>query len=156
MSSEFPLEGHLSRLRARGLLREAMYVDDTWIADDANPLEVVDPATRAVIAHVPDGGAESAREAVAAAARALPAWRALTAKARSEILLRWHGLLLEHLEDLATLLTLEQGKPLAEARAEIAYGAAFVSWFAAEACRVYGDIIPATQSDRRLFRAGCR
>ncbi|MFC2973126.1 aldehyde dehydrogenase family protein, partial [Azotobacter bryophylli] len=100
---------------------------------------------------VPKLGAAETRRAIEAAERALPAWRALTAKARSQKLRRWFELMLEHQDDLARLMTLEQGKPLAEAKGEIAYAASFLEWFAEEAKRVYGDTIPGHQSDKRLI-----
>jgi len=100
---------------------------------------------------VPKLGAAETRRAVEAAERALPAWRALTAKARAQKLRRWFELMLEHQDDLARLMTLEQGKPLAEAKGEIAYAASFLEWFAEEAKRVYGDTIPGHQSDKRLI-----
>src|SRR5690606_25998458 len=111
---------------------------------------VVDPATEATLAEVPDMRADETRRAIAAAARALRGWRARPAKERSAILRRWYTAMLENQEDLAQILTAEQGKPLAEARAEVAYGASFVEWFAEEAKRAYGDVIPAPQPDRRF------
>ena len=108
----------------------------------APPPIITNPATGEVLGHVPELGAAETRRAIEAAHAALPGWRALTAQARATILRRWFNLLLEHQEDLATLMTLEQGKPLAEARGEIAYAASFLEWFAEEGKRVYGDVIP--------------
>src|SRR5690606_20767475 len=102
------------------------------------------------IATVPNAGAVETRAAIEAANAAWPAWRATTAKQRSDILRKWHALMLQHLEDLAVIMTAEQGKPLIEARGEINYAAAFMEWFAEEAKRVYGETIPATQGNRRI------
>lgn len=96
-------------------------------------------------------GAEETRDAINAANRALPAWRALTAKERANILRRWFNLMMEHQDDLAHLMTLEQGKPLAEAKGEISYAASFIEWFAEEGKRIYGDTIPGHQADKRLL-----
>ncbi len=134
------------------LLREQCYIDGSWVdAEDGGRLEVTDPATGRVIGSVPRMGVAETRRAIDAAARALPAWRAMTAKERSAILRRWYELILEHAEDLAYLMTREQGKPLAESRGEIVYGASFVEWFAEEAKRVYGDTIPQTVRSRRIL-----
>ena len=115
-----------------------------------NTFAVTNPATGEVIADVPRHGVEETRRAIAAAERAQPGWRARTAKERALILRRLSDLMLERQEELALLLTNEQGKPLAEARAEIAYAASFCEWFGEEAKRVYGDTIPAQQADRRI------
>lgn len=112
---------------------------------------VFNPANGVRIAEVPDQGSEETRQAIQAARAAFPAWAALTAKERAKLLRRWHDLILAHQEELAILLTLEQGKPLAEARGEIAYGASFVEWFAEEGKRVYGDVIPTHAPDKRLL-----
>ncbi len=103
------------------------------------------------IACVPDLGAAETSRAIDAANDALPAWSALTVKQRATILHRWFTLLLANQADLATLMTAEQGKPLAEAAGEVVYGASFIEWFSAEAKRVYGDVIPAHASDKRLI-----
>ena len=143
------LHQHLHELR---LMRDQAAIDGQWIAaDNGATFAVSNPADGSVIAQVADlGQAETAR-AIEAANRAFPAWRSRTAKERSRILRRWFELITAHQEDLAVLMTLEQGKPLAESRGEIAYGAAFVEWFAEEAKRIEGDIIPATVPGRRLF-----
>ncbi|WP_426169458.1 NAD-dependent succinate-semialdehyde dehydrogenase [Sandarakinorhabdus sp. DWP1-3-1] len=134
------------------LLRADLHIDGQWLAPAGRPrFAVTDPATGAVVADVVKGNADDARAAIAAADAALPAWRARPAKERSQILRRWHDLIMANLEDLAQLLTAEQGKPIAEARGEIAYGAAFYDWFADEARRIYGDVIPSYAADRRLF-----
>jgi succinate-semialdehyde dehydrogenase/glutarate-semialdehyde dehydrogenase len=140
---------HLSASTLK-LLRSEAYIDGAWVAGGDGRLDVVDPASGAVLAQVPDLGAAETRRAIEAANAAWPAWRAKTGKARAEILYRWYQLQIEHQEDLARLMTAEQGKPLAEARGEVLYGASFVQWFAEEAKRVYGDVIPAHAADRRL------
>ncbi len=133
-----------------GLLKNACYVDGAWAAaDSGRRFDVTNPANGAVIESVPDMGEAETRRAVAAANAAWPAWRAKTAKERAVILRQWFEQIMANQEDLAWLMTLEQGKPLAEARGEVAYGASFVEWFAEEAKRVYGDTIPAPFSDRR-------
>ncbi|MGZ5036183.1 MAG: NAD-dependent succinate-semialdehyde dehydrogenase [Usitatibacter sp.] len=134
------------------LFRESAYIDGAWVeADSRARFEVDNPATGAVIGHVPDMGAAETKRAIAAAEAALPAWRALTGKERSRILRKWFDLIVANADDLALLLTTEQGKPLAESKGEIAYGASFVEWFAEEAKRVYGDMIPSPSSDRRIM-----
>jgi succinate-semialdehyde dehydrogenase/glutarate-semialdehyde dehydrogenase len=133
-------------------LRQRCYVNGEWIeADDGATFEVTNPADGAVLGTVPRLGAEETRRAIEAAAAALPAWRALTGKERAAILRRWHDLMIEHTEDLALLMTLEQGKPMTESRGEIAYAASFIEWFAEEAKRVYGDVIPGHQPDKRII-----
>ncbi|HLU76813.1 MAG TPA: NAD-dependent succinate-semialdehyde dehydrogenase [Burkholderiales bacterium] len=138
-------------LRDASLLRTRCYIDGEWrgAADDRR-LSVRNPATGELIATVPNAGAVETRAAIEAANAAWPAWRATTAKQRSDILRKWHALMLQHLEDLAVIMTAEQGKPLIEARGEINYAAAFMEWFAEEAKRVYGETIPATQGNRRI------
>ncbi|MCE9665593.1 NAD-dependent succinate-semialdehyde dehydrogenase [Halomonas sp. M5N1S17] len=139
------------QLKDPGLLKTQAYIDGQWVAGtDGDSFEVTNPATGDVIAKVANVGAAEARFAIEAAHRALPAWQAKTAKQRSVILRRWHDLMLEHQDDLALIMTCEQGKPLAEARGEVAYGASFIEWFAEEAKRVYGDVIPTFAHDRRL------
>ena len=139
-------------LRDASLLRDLAHIDGAWVgADDGARFAVTDPASGRDLGRVADLGAVETRRAIAAAAAAWPAWRARTAKDRAALLRRWHDLILAHLDDLALILTLECGKPLAEARGEIAYGAAFIEWFAEEGKRVYGDIIPATAPDKRFF-----
>ena len=134
-----------------GLLRQQAYVDGRWIAAAGDRrFEVRDPSQRSVVAAVPNMGAAETREAIAAADRAFAAWSARTAKERSQMLRRWFELIVASTEELAAIITAEQGKPLAESRAEIAYAASFVEWFAEEAKRVYGDVIPSPLNDRRL------
>lgn len=133
------------------LLRTTAYVDGTWItARSGRTLEVHNPASAELLGSVPDCGGVETRAAIEAADAALPAWRARTAAERAALLRRLHALILANREDLATLMTAEQGKPLAEARGEISYAAAFVEWFAEEARRVYGDVIPGHAKDRRI------
>ncbi|CAN7734839.1 NAD-dependent succinate-semialdehyde dehydrogenase [Variovorax sp. LjRoot84] len=120
-------------------------------ASDARRLDVTDPATDAVFASVPDGTAADARAAVDAAHAAFPAWRAVPAKERARILKRWNDLVMAHQEDLGRLISREQGKPLAEGRGEVAYAASYVEWFAEEATRANGEVIPAPVPGRRMF-----
>ncbi len=133
------------------LLQRRAYVDGAWVdADSGETFPVVDPATGDVIADVPRMGAAETRRALAAAERALPEWKARTAKDRARVLRRLADLMVEHEDDLARLMVLEQGKPLAEARVEVAYAASFYEWFGEEAKRVYGDTIPSPWPDKRI------
>ena len=143
--------GELARiaLKRAALFRQQCYVDGKWVGDPS--IEVRNPATGGVIGAIPNLGKADAEAAVAAAATALPKWRGETAAARAKVMRRWNELMLEHQEDLARLMTAEQGKPLAEARAEIAYAGAFLEWYGEEAKRVYGDTIPAPATDRRIM-----
>jgi succinate-semialdehyde dehydrogenase/glutarate-semialdehyde dehydrogenase len=139
-------------LRDPGLLRTQAFLGGKWSsADSGTTFPVRDPATGAELARVPRCGVAETRRAIEAAAAAQPAWRARTAGERAGVLRRFHDLVLEHQEDLALLITREQGKPLAEARGEIAYAAGFLGWFAEEARRVYGETIPAHRPDARLI-----
>ena len=134
------------------LLRTQAYVDGAWVdADSGETFPVSNPATGETIAEVPRMGAAETRRAIEAATNALPGWNGLLAKERSKILRRFAELMAENRDDLAVLMTLEQGKPLAESRTEIDYAASFFEWFAEEAKRVYGDTIPATLGDRRIL-----
>ena len=143
--------GELARiaLKRAALFRQQCYVDGKWVGDPS--IEVRNPATGGVIGAIPNLGKADAEAAVAAAATALPKWRGETAAARAKVMRRWNELMLEHQEDLARLMTAEQGKPLAEARGEIAYAGAFLEWYGEEAKRVYGDTIPAPATDRRIM-----
>ena len=133
------------------LFREQIYVAGEWTgADSRKALEVHNPATGAVLGTVPSAGAAETRRAIEAANAAWPAWRAKTAKERAAILRRWHDLMMANQEDLAKIMTAEQGKPLAESRGEIAYAASFIEWFAEEGKRIYGDTIPQHQADKRI------
>ena len=134
------------------LLRQQCYIDGQWLdARAGGSKPVTNPATGAVLGTVPFMGADETRAAIEAAAAAFPAWAARTAKDRATLLRRWYDLMLANADDLATLMTAEQGKPLAEARGEITYAASFIEWFAEEAKRVYGDVIPGHQPDKRIF-----
>jgi len=138
-------------LKNSKLFRQQCYIDGAWLdAESGKSIEVINPATGEVLGTVPNMGAAETRRAIEAANRALPAWRAKTAKERSSILRRWFDLMMANQDDLGRLLTLEQGKPLAEAKGEIAYGASFIEWFAEEAKRIYGDVIPPHQNDKRI------
>src|SRR5437660_8954511 len=139
-------------LKDSALLRQQCYIDGRWADADAHATrDVINPATGVRIGTVPVMGAAETRRAIDAANKAWPAWRARTAKERSTILRKWAELQLAHIGDLALILTSEQGKPLAESRGEITIGAAYVEWFAEEAKRVYGDVIPTIGNDRRLL-----
>ncbi len=134
------------------LLQEQLFIDGDWRpASDGARLDVLDPATGDRVAAVACATAEDASSAIAAARRAGPGWARLTAKARSEVLRRWYDLIVGHVDDLAVILTSEQGKPLAEAKGEILYGAGFIEWYAEEAKRAYGETIPTNADGRRLF-----
>ena len=133
------------------LFRQQAYLDGRWCdADDGATAEVRNPATNQVLGTVPFMGHAETRRAIQAAKGAWAGWRSRPAAERSALLRRWHGLMLANVDDLATLMTLEQGKPLAEAKGEIAYAAGFIEWFAEEAKRVYGDTIPSPWNDRRI------
>ncbi|MGR3984897.1 MAG: NADP-dependent succinate-semialdehyde dehydrogenase [Gammaproteobacteria bacterium] len=139
-------------LRNPALFRRQCHINGAWHdADSGASIEVTNPADGAHLATVPNMGAAETRRAIAAAQAAQLGWRGMLAKERAAILRRWHDLLLENQEDLALLMTLEQGKPLAEARGEIAYSASFLEWFAEEAKRVYGETIPQHQAGKRLL-----
>ncbi|WP_435750732.1 NADP-dependent succinate-semialdehyde dehydrogenase [Thauera sp. AutoDN2] len=141
----------LMQLKDSNLLRTRAYIDGAWLdADGDARFEVRNPADGSVITSVPDMGAAETRRAIAAAEAALPVWRARTAKERAAVLRRWFELILANQEDLAVLMTAEQGKPLAEARGEVAYGASFIEWFAEEGKRIYGDVIPPHGADKRI------
>jgi succinate-semialdehyde dehydrogenase/glutarate-semialdehyde dehydrogenase len=134
------------------LVRNQAYIDGAWVsAKDGSTFAVTNPATDDTIVHVPNLGVAEANLAIAAADAALPAWRARTGKERAAFLRRWYELMMEHAQDLAAIMTAEQGKPLAEAMGEVAYGASFVEWFAEEAKRVSGDVLASTASDKRLL-----
>lgn len=139
-------------LRRPDLFAQKAWIDGSWVGSaDARVIEVFNPATDAVIGTVPRLSASEVAEAIVAADNAWARWRAVPAGERADILYRWYGLMMEHQDDLANILTLEQGKPLAEARGEIAYGAGFVRWFAEEARRIDGDVISSPGGDRRIL-----
>ncbi|MBB2928814.1 NADP-dependent succinate-semialdehyde dehydrogenase [Paraburkholderia silvatlantica] len=138
-------------LKDASLLQTSAFINGEWQgAEDGATFEVKNPATGAVIGTVPRMGAAETRRAIAAANAAWPAWRAKTAKERSVILRKWHDLMMENADDLALILTTEQGKPLAEAKGEIGYAASFLEWFAEEGKRIYGDTIPTPANDKRI------
>ncbi|HEX3550541.1 MAG TPA: aldehyde dehydrogenase family protein, partial [Candidatus Elarobacter sp.] len=140
-----------SVLERSTLMKSLAYVGGRWVgADSGATFPVYEPATGDRVADVPRMGAAETRRAIEAANEALPAWRSLTAKERAAILRRWYELMVERTDELAHIMTLEQGKPLAEARGEIAMGAGYVEWNAEEAKRVYGDTIPTLANDRRM------
>ncbi len=139
------------QLRDPKLLRSDALIDGAWTAADGGAVfEVRDPASGEKLASVPDMGAAETRRAVEAAERAWPAWRARSGKERAAVLRRWFELIMANVDDLGLMMTSEQGKPLAEAKGEVAYAASFVEWFAEEAKRVYGDTIPSPTSDKRI------
>lgn len=133
------------------LLRGANLIAGRWIEADANGIPVTNPATGETLAHVPRSGRTEAAAAIAAASEAMPAWAALTAKARALTLRRWFDAIMANQADLAAIMTAEQGKPLSESMGEIAYAASFIEWFAEEGKRAYGDVIPAHATDRRIL-----
>lgn len=140
------------QLKDKSLLKEMAYIDGQWSAGRAaQTFSVTNPANGEQIAAVADCGAEDTEQAVAAANDALPGWRAKTAKERAGILRKWFDLMMANQEDLAVILSTEQGKPMAESRGEIAYGANFIEWFAEEARRIYGDVIPGHAADKRII-----
>ncbi len=136
-------------LKRPDLLREAAWIGGAWVSGRAS-IAVTNPATGRVLGHVPSLGAAETLDAVAAAQAAFPAWAAKSAKERAGVLRRWFELIMAHREDLARLMTAEQGKPLAEAQGEVAYAAGFIEWFGEEAKRAYGEVIPGHQADKRI------
>ena len=147
-----PKELTFPPLQDPSLFRTESYVNGEWInADSGMRFDVDNPADGGIIASVPNCGAVETKRAIDAANAALPAWRAMTAKQRATLLRRWFDLMLLNADDLALILTTEQGKPLAEAKGEIMYGASFIEWFAEEGKRIYGDVIPPHMADKRLI-----
>ena len=147
-----PNELRIPPLKDPSLFRTQSYLNGEWLeADSGMRFDVDNPADGSVVGSVPDCGGAETRRAIEAANAALPAWRALTAKQRSALLRRWYELILLNADDLALILTTEQGKPLAEAKGEIMYGASFIEWFAEEGKRIYGDVIPPHMADKRLI-----
>jgi succinate-semialdehyde dehydrogenase/glutarate-semialdehyde dehydrogenase len=132
------------------LIQNGSYINGKWHNNGEKTFDVHNPADGSVIKSVVDASDDDLREAIAAAKAALPAWRARTAKERADVLRKWFNLIMENQGDLAYIMTMEQGKPLAEARGEIAYGANYIEWFAEEAKRIYGDTIPGPTPDRRI------
>lgn len=141
----------LDDLKNKSLFKQQCFIDGQWLnADNGQVIQVVNPATDEIIGTVPKMGGNETKKAIKAAQTAQIAWRKKTAKERSVILRRWYELMEENKDDLALILTLEQGKPLAEAKGEIQYGASYLEWFAEEAKRVYGDTIPGHAADKRI------
>lgn len=148
-SSSHPLMGHLADPT---LLRQQAFIDGQWVnAQSGATLAVTDPATNEVVGTIPDMGAEETRNAIRSADKARKAWAALAARDRSAVMRRWFELIIENVEDLARIMTVEQGKPLSESRGEIRYSASFVEWYSEEAKRVYGDLIPAPKAQSRIL-----
>jgi succinate-semialdehyde dehydrogenase / glutarate-semialdehyde dehydrogenase len=140
------------KLSDPGLVHTNSLIDGEWVAADSGKTFVVDnPADATIVAEVADCGAAETARAIAAANAALPGWRAMTAKARAAVMRKWYELILANVDDLAQILVAENGKPLAEAKGEILFGASFIEWFGEEAKRVYGDLIPAPLADKRLI-----
>jgi succinate-semialdehyde dehydrogenase/glutarate-semialdehyde dehydrogenase len=143
---------NIPSLTSSNLWRTQSFIDGAWCdADDNRRFVVNNPADGSVLAEVANCGAAETKRAIAAANSALPAWRAMTAKQRAILLRKWFDLLMSHQDELAQILTAEQGKPLSEAKGEIAFGASFIEWFAEEGKRVYGDTIPSPTGDKRLL-----
>ena len=146
-----PLDATILALEDENLFRELCYIDGEWMGAGSNEtIDVTNPATGDVLGTVPKMGADETRRAIEAANAAYPAWRAKTGKERASILRRWHDLMMENQEDLAHLMTAEQGKPLAESMGEIVYAASFIEWFAEEGKRIYGDTIPSHAPGKRI------
>ena len=140
----------LAALADASLLKTDALIGGQWVAGGAR-FEVHDPATGQKLAEVANLGPAETKDALAAAERAWPAWRSKTAKERAAVLMKWYALLHQHADDLARIMTAEQGKPLAEAKGEVSYGASFVEWFAEEAKRIYGETIPTTDANKRYL-----
>ncbi|MGO1342753.1 NAD-dependent succinate-semialdehyde dehydrogenase [Chromohalobacter japonicus] len=141
----------MESLQENSLFRPFAYIDGNWVAaDSGEQIEVDDPATGEIVGRMPKLGRAETERAIEAADSAWPAWRALTAQERADTLMKWYDLMLEHQDELAAIMTAEQGKPIKEAAGEIAYAASFLRWFAEEARRVYGDTIPAAKSNQRI------
>ncbi len=139
-------------LKDESLVKNSCFIDGEWVgADNGGVIQVTNPATGEVLGIVPKMGADETRRAIEACEKALPEWRAKTGKERAAILRRWYELMLENQDDLAVIMTAEQGKPLAESRGEIGYAASFLEWFAEEGKRVYGDTIPGHARDKRII-----
>jgi len=138
------------QLKNPKLFQQKCYVNGEWVSNNKT-IPVTDPASGKEIGTTPDFGIEETQKTITAAHAAWPLWREKTAKERAQILRRWYDLIMENLDDLATILTIEQGKPLEEAKREIIYGASFIEWFGEEAKRVYGDVIPAPVKDQHLI-----
>src|SRR5437660_2712703 len=146
------MERSTNQLKDPRLFREACYIDGQWVqAASGQTLKVDNPATGEIIGTVPKLAGAETRQAIEAANRAFPAWSKKTAKERAAVLRRWFDLMMANQDDLARLMTLEQGKPLSESKGEVAYAAAFFEWFGEEAKRIYGDTIPSPHRDKRIL-----
>ena len=139
----------MQRVSENRLVKNASYINGGWLPGNEK-FGVSNPATGETIAQVSNAGTTETELAIEAAKKAFPAWAAKSANERAGLLRKWFELMMEHQQDLGVILTLEQGKPLAEAKGEIAYGAAFIEWFSEEVKRVYGDTIPAPAGDKRI------
>lgn len=139
------------QLNDPSLLRQAALIDGAWISGDLPKVEVLDPASGEVVGVVPDCGVAETEAAIAAAEASWAGWRRRTANERAALLEAWHALVLANLDDLARIMTAEQGKPLAESQGEIRYAATFIKWFAEEGRRVGGRNIPSPERDRRII-----
>lgn len=138
-------------LKRKDLFKQEVFIDGKWCSADKNEeIIVTNPATGEVLGLVPNFGVEETRLAINAADKALVSWREVPAKRRSQILRRWFDLMLKHKDDLARIMTLEQGKPFNESLGEINYAASYLDWYSEEAKRIYGDVIPGPASDRRI------
>src|ERR1700722_17824108 len=141
----------MNQLKNKALFQQKCFVNGRWIsAENKKTIIVTNPANQNQLGHVPNCGNVETHRAIAAANNAWPEWRALTPKERGEIMWRWADLIRENKEDLSILMTLEQGKPITESRAEVDYGNSFVEWFAEEGRRVYGDVISSNKASQRL------
>jgi succinate-semialdehyde dehydrogenase/glutarate-semialdehyde dehydrogenase len=149
-ATAFPATSPLASLQDPTLLKTQALINGEWV-DGPSRFAVTDPATGATLTEVANLGAEQTAQAIAAANKAWPGWRAMTAKARGAIMMKWFQLLNQHADDLARIMTAEQGKPLAESRGEVGYGASFIEWFAEEARRVYGETVPSTDPSKRFM-----
>ncbi len=139
-------------LKDKSLFRQQCYINGSWLdANNGKTTTITDPANGNILGTVPDMGADETKTAIDAAHAAQPAWRAKTAKERANILRKWFNLIMENQDDLGMIMTMEQGKPLAEAKGEIGYGASFIEWFAEEGKRIYGDVIPPHMADKRII-----
>ena len=139
-------------LNNESLIKTAGYINGEWVgAESTNRFNVNNAYSQKLICTLPEMGKTETNSAIEAANNAWPNWRSKTAKERAVVLRKWFNLILDNQEDLATLMTLEQGKPLAESRGEVVYGASFIEWFAEEGKRTYGDIIPTPSNDRRIL-----
>jgi succinate-semialdehyde dehydrogenase/glutarate-semialdehyde dehydrogenase len=151
-AERFETAQHPLKLEDKALLRQQCLIGGEWVsADGGGTLPVKNPASGEKLGVIPNMGSAETRRAIAAASGALAAWGARTAKDRAAVLRRWFDLIVRNEADLATLMTAEQGKPLAESKGEIAYAASFIEWFAEEGKRLYGDIIPGHQADKRIL-----